>query len=553
MGQKTNYRFMRLSALEKLFADETPMNRPECTRLTALRGETVSFQVAYTMDAPISSFARVTVQSPLAERVRIRQVVHVPCEYPAHLEVDDNYLRTAPGLFPDLLSDLQEGRVLFVAGQWRTLWVDVEIDEATPAGTFTVKLEFADFHTGSSLGEITQELTVYEVMLPEQTLLHTEWFHGDCLAQYYGVEVFSEEHWRIVGNFITAAAKRGCNMILTPQFTPPLDTAKGYERKTIQLVDVRLEQGQYQFGFDRLKRWIDLCRDAGITHFELSHLFTQWGATSAPKVMATVDGEVRRLFGWDTPAVGGAYTAFLQVYLPELTAKLREWDVADRAWFHISDEPSLEQLDSYRAAKESVEGLLEGFVFMDALSDYDFYKSGAVPKPVCCNDHIEPFLQNGVSNMWTYYCTAQHLEVSNRFYSMPSARNRIFGTQLFKYDIEGILHWGYNFYNAHESVFPIDPYRETAVSAHYPGGDGYLVYPKADGTAEESIRLMVLYHGLSDLRALQLLASRIGKAAVLELLEGGLDAELTFRSYPKSDSWLLSMRNRVNELLNQTR
>ena len=54
--------------------------------------------------------------------------------------------------------------------------------------------------------------------LPEQKLCHTEWFHGDCLADYYGVEVFSPGHWQALEGFIQAAARCGVNMLLTPQW-----------------------------------------------------------------------------------------------------------------------------------------------------------------------------------------------------------------------------------------------------------------------------------------------------------------------------------------------
>ena len=83
-------------------------------------------------------------------------------------------------------------------------------------------------------------LCVGRARLPAQTLLHTEWFHADCLASYYGVAPLSEEHWRILENFIRAAGEEhGINMLLTPVFTPPLDTAVNGERLTVQLVDVR--------------------------------------------------------------------------------------------------------------------------------------------------------------------------------------------------------------------------------------------------------------------------------------------------------------------------
>ena len=51
-------------------------------------------------------------------------------------------------------------------------------------------------------------------------------------------------------------------------------------------------------------------------------LYTQWGAEHCPKIMATVDGEYRRIFGWDTAATGEDYRNFLAAFLPALTARL---------------------------------------------------------------------------------------------------------------------------------------------------------------------------------------------------------------------------------------
>ena len=113
------------------------------------------------------------------------------------------------------------------------------------------------------------------------------------------------------------------NMLLTPMFTPPLDTRVGGERKTAQLVDVTGTDGAYTFSFDRLIGFMRDVQSLGIEYFEMSHLFTQWGAAAAPKVMATENGEYRRLFGWDTPAAGGEYERFLRAFLPALKEALR--------------------------------------------------------------------------------------------------------------------------------------------------------------------------------------------------------------------------------------
>ena len=543
MTTEIKYEMKLVSSLVKVFPDETPVYQPECMKLTGLWGETVSFQAAYTGDCSMRERLDVQVISSIADHVRVRTVEQVPVGRAVNETVDDNYLKTTSGLYPDLLRDLRDGKAIVCSRQWRSLWIDVELTDAIPGGDY--EIEICLVKNGTKVSSAMAKVTVIGVQLPRLSIMHTEWMHADCLADYYHVDVFSEEHWEILENYFREYVKRSCNMMLVPLFTSPLDTAIGLERTTTQLVEVEVKDGEYSFGFNQVKRWIDLCKKCGIEYFEMSHLFSQWGAKYAPKVVALVEGKEEKIFGWHTPAVG-EYTRFLHAFLPQLIAKLREWGIADRTYFHISDEPREEHLESYRAAKESLGDLLEGFHTFDALSSYEFYRHGLIDKPIPGNNEIEEFLAHGLTDMWTYYCTLQCYEVSNRFMSMPSARNRIYGVQLYKYDIIGILHWGYNFYNSQFSIEHINPYEVTDAGNAFPSGDPFLVYPGADRHPEESIRMMVHDEAMADLRALKLLESFTSKEYVMELIEGELAEPLTFRIYPKSDMYLITLRNRVN-------
>ncbi|MDO5085038.1 MAG: DUF4091 domain-containing protein, partial [Erysipelotrichaceae bacterium] len=158
-------------------------------------------------------------------------------------------------------------------------------------------------------------------------------------------------------------------------------------------------------------------------------------------------------------------------------------------------------------AKNSIKELLHDYYTMDALSTFEIYQSGIIEHPVVATDHIQPYLDNQVEGLWAYYCCSQKLKVANRFMAMPSARNRILGVQLYKYNIKGFLHWGYNFYNSQFSLEKIDPYFVTDAGEAFPSGDAFLVYPGENGQAIESIRLMVLSQAIQDLRAFQLLES----------------------------------------------
>ena len=541
--QETVYEMRLVSALEKVFLDERPVYRPECMKLTALKGETVSFQAACTCTSFMKNRVKVRIESPISDRIHGRKVENVPAGRVCGPIVDDNYLKTESGLYPDLLRELVDGEVDIFPQKWRSIWIDIEVTEDVKAGLYpvTVILE----KDGETLARAATEVTIYDAVLPKQKMMHTEWFYLDCLADYYHVPVFSEEHWEIITNYLKEYVKRGCNMILTPLFTPALDTAVGIERTTTQLLDVRVENGNYSFGFDRVKKWIDLCQSCGIEYFEICHLFSQWGAKYAPKVMAVVNGKEEQIFGWHTPAVG-EYTKFLHSLLPQLTEKLREWGIDKVTYFHLSDEPREEHLESYRAAKESIEGLLDGFHTFDALSSYEFYKHGLVDKPIPGNNEIEEFLEHGLTHMWTYYCVGQFYEVSNRFMSMPSLRNRIYGLQLYKYQIIGILHWGYNFYNSQFSLEKLNPYEVTDAGGAFPSGDAFLVYPGKDRHPEESIRMMVHAEALQDLRACELLETLAGREFVMECIEEDLAEPLTFKRFPKSDYYLLALRNRIN-------
>jgi len=543
-----------ISSLEKHFQNEKVEDVKEYNSGSMLKGERFSYQVAYTcrdMKGDVKKVLFAKAEGPLAPYVRISRVDTVPVRMPMYkIDADDYYMSREPGLYPDLMVPVTEKDQLFAfKDEYMCLWIDIEVPEDAEAGVYPVEIVLLD-DKKEVCAKTVFEAEIIDAVLPAQEIKITQWFHADCLATYYGVETFGERHWEIMANFIETAVKNGINMILTPVLTPALDTAVGGERPTVQLVDVYLDGGKYSFGFEKLCRFVKMCEELGVKYFEIAHLFTQWGAEHAPKVMATVDGEYKKIFGWETDATGKEYKEFLSAFLPALKSVLVELGVFERSVFHLSDEPGSDKLENYIAVKKVVEDLLENCVIMDALSDFSFYQKGALNTPVVSIDHMEPYLEAGVKDLWTYYCCCQHTKVSNRLVAMPQARNRIIGTQFFKFDIAGFLQWGYNFYYSQHSVAPIDPYHCTDGGYFVPAGDAFSVYPAADGTALETLHLVGFTQALSDLRAMRLLESLAGRDAVMEILEDGIPP-ITFKEYPHSDEYILSARERINQKIKE--
>ena len=534
-----------LTHLDKVFLDEAPIEATCCFQ--GFENEKIDFQLAFRESEDYRNEMQLTVRSPIASHITARQVRQVPVAFPMYADAQEDCLRTQPGLYPDLLRDIQP-HALHASRAWSSLWFRVDPKGEVNPGLYPVEITLSNAAFGISQTRCVQ-IEILPGKLPEQTLIHTKWFHCDSIAQYYGVDVFSPRHWQLIENQIICAVENGINMILMPVHTPPLDTRQGGERLTTQLVEITVENGQYRFDMRHVRRWISMCKRCGVKYYEVAHLFTQWGALHAPKIMARADGQEKRIFGWETDAAGAAYGDFLKAYIPALRSVFEDEGISERVYWHISDEPSSAHLESYRKARHQVDALLQGCRIMDALSDYSFYEQGLVPMPIPANDAIEPFLQHQVPGLWTYYCCGQTNRVSNMFIAFPSYRNRILGVQLFKYRIEGFLQWGFNFYNCQYSDYAIDPYHTTDADGWVPAGDPFQVYPGKDGKPEESIRIAVTTQALQDLRAFNLLAQLTSHDFVTTLIDSEGGMPVTFASYPHSNDYLLRLRLRVNETI----
>lgn len=532
----------QVSSLQRVFLDgRCDLTEHNCD--SVLKGERYSYQIAYKSSEKF--FAEIVIDSPLSQFITVRSVGNVPSELPVYESDCEFCERNEPGLFPDVLFPIENNRVLIKRQNYYALWITVDLPKDTDAGDYEIKIKLKK--DGETISENIFGLHVINAVLPEQRLIYAQWFHSDSIANYYKIPVFCEKFWALVESFIKAAVHTGVNMLLTPVFTPPLDTEIGGERLTVQLVDVKLENGKYSFGFDRFIRWVRLAQKCGIKYFEISHLFSQWGAKYTPKIVAEVNGRQKRIFGWETSADSIEYAEFLSAFIPQLIKIIRSLGIEKSTFFHISDEPNEDQIESYSMAKRTVAPLLEDFPIIDALSDYSFYESGVINNPIPCTNDIESFIEKGFPHPWTYYCCGQGGKLSNRFFGMPLSTTRIIGFQLFKYGIEGFLQWGFNFYNSQYSLRSIDPFAVTDADSAFPSGDSFTVYPGKSG-AIESVRSEVFYQALQDMRALTLLCDRIGKKRTIAAVEADFGI-ITFFDYPRGTEKMLNLRKSVNNYL----
>lgn len=543
-----------ISSLEKCFLDENIASKREINSLSALSGETLCFQLAYTL-SPKSQDATpvyLHIESPIKELVKAFKVENVPVKIPTSPSCkDENYIRKAPGLYPDLMIPIDERTEIYpTSSVLSALWIESEIPNGFEGGEYPIKLSFMTGTDGSgyTVASAEFEIKVIPADLPEQDLMLTQWLHCDCLAGYYGVDVFSERHWKIIENYMTCAAHSGINTVLTPIFTPSFDAEKGNSRPRVQLVEVYDGSKKWGFDFSRLDKWIDLAHKCNIKYFEISHFFTPKGAHHAPRVMGWRGGHYVRLFGDETDATNDEYTGFLRAFLRKFIEHMKARGLDKNCLFHISDEPSEAHTGSYAMAKAIVADLLEGYTVVDTVSDTSFYHSGLISTPVAALDKADGFIEEKVPQLWVYYGANQHTDVSNRFIAMPLSRTRIIGAQLYKYSIKGFLHKGFNFWPTMGSQAVQNPFISTEVGTS-PAGDAFSVYPAPDGRPYESIRIRSFYEALCDMRALQLCERLCGREALEEAIDSTFPQPFNLKNYPSDGIFILVLRSKINSLI----
>lgn len=541
-------------------AEEELLSR-KINSTTMLKNDTFSFQVLLRCPDELR-------WQPLSIKVNsknlpisVYRVGYVAVSNAANDKNQKGYVGNTPGLYPnplyerncnpevsriskDFFEEEGEENLICSDGSFSSLWVTVNADrKELEAGKNSIGISLYSLTSGELLEEESFEIDVIDKSLCDKELFYTNWFHVDCLCDYYGTQPYDERFYSLFRTFVTNMVRHRQNTIIAPAITPAFDTPVGQERRNVQLVEITKENGEYKFNFEKLKKYVDTCLECGIKYFELPPLFCQWGAEFAVNIYLK-DGT--KLFGWETEATSPEYTEFLHRYIKALFEFEKENGYDGRFIFHISDEPTKENKPSYKKAADTVSALLEGRTVIDALDDIDIYKEGIAKTPVAFMTKAEIFAKE-CDDFWLYYTGGiADIEITNRLITNTAARTRVLGLQLWYYGAKGFLHWGYNYCYNYLSRGFYDPISEPCGYKNYPGCS-YLAYYTPKG-AIPSVCEKLMGEAFDDVSALYTLEGMIGRDAVCRLCEDILGKKISNELVPEGDK-LYELRLSVNEAI----
>lgn len=386
-------------------------------------------------------------------------------------------------------------------------------------GSRTVRLRVGQ---GEERVELELRVRVHEAVVPpigQDSLGFTNWWHAENIAKFHDAPLWSEAYWDRLEGYADLMARGRQNTILVPWGS-----------------FMKREGDRFALDRTQLRRFVELFERRGILRLEGGHFAAREGGDWMAKRF------VLHLTGSHINSPEGRKE--LAAIATELLAAIREEGWADRWMQHIADEPIDVNAEDYAEAAKQVHALMPGIPVFEATMSRSLVGAvqGWCPQVHEFQHAAEWFAERRAAGdeVWVYTCLSPTGPWLNRLIDMERLRPAMIPWALVKYDLDGFLHWGFNWWNA-------DPYQQSVVphpgltemdNMALPAGDTHVAYPGGkdvwSSTRWEAHRI-----GFEDAELLRRLPQEVRAPIIARVMRGFDDYTKSVREYRAAKRALL--------------
>lgn len=512
-GELRPFAIIPVNSLTKVFPDEQPALGSDEAHVEACRNEWEAFQLAIVpfSDRPLALSLRAEpLRAPTgsigAECVQLRVVGNVPAT--------DHLRSGAPKrLWPDVLTPAigdSEG-ITVRPDQTCAIWVSVHLPADALPGEYIGAVCVQD--DGGCEVRVPVRVVVHRPVLPSPGDFQASlgfWQAPRRIAEQYGLEPWSPEHWDLLRTYLSDLAAHGQKLATV--------TRDMFEWRTD-------EGGSWQFVYTIFDRYVELCREVGIDEgIEYYSMFN--GAGDTILTWADATGTTHR----ETTNPGDErFDSLFSAFLRDLAQHLDEKGWLQNVFVCPTDEPrdspgvpTLQRFARCAELVRTAHPALKTTVALDspvsarALAPHIDRMVFKLSDDVYDRDLARAKQAEG-GRVEAYICC--HPQRPNTFITSPNIDSRVIGWLLFREELSGLLRWSYE-------RWPPDPLGCPEGDGRYPAGDLFIVYPGPDGPYA-SPRWELLRDGLEDHELLCLLREAAQKARSAGQTEQAEAAEKT--------------------------
>jgi len=370
----------------------------------------------------------------------------------------------------------------------RSVWLLVDVPTDAAAGVYRGKLTVRA-NEGKEVS-FDLSLTVVDRLLPPPSQWKfwlDLWVSPWAVARYHHVELWSDEHLRIMRPYLEKAADTGqkCLHLCIMDRTwgdQPFDTLTSLIKWT------RNSDGTWTYDYTAFDRYVTFAAECGLTGQLNCDSMVTWGNNYFYYDGATGDYIARKL----TPG-SDDYNALWIPFLKDFAKHLKEKGWLQRSVIYFNERGPAETVKAVELVQKYAPGLNCALAGNDHNEYYTTMRdySLIIPEVNKVPDDVRAQrLQRGWITTFYVCCWPDR---PNNFTFSPPIENVWMGWFAVADGLDGFLRWNFNMWNR-------DPFATTDYSP-WPSGDTLLVYPGP----RSSIRFERLREGIQDFEKIRIL------------------------------------------------
>lgn len=489
---------------EWLYPDENLGELPkEITIHTAKNGKE---GVQILLESQIEQ-AKVLIHKPDEIDVELYQMIDIPVEYntASSIEQDGHFVimeeqqekpfyctRKAPFNVYDCLKLIDDGQIT-VKKNRIPVYLCVVPKEDVKQGEYEVKVEIV----GEEKYTLKLKIKIYDVIISEERFSVTNWFSLNNMAYKHGLRHETPEFYEMVRKYARAMRR-----VRQTHFFLQLDP-KFY-----------LKEGRFNFNY--IKPIVEIFFEEGFKKMEVGSFATKGDNVFTDELKCAANSQV------EVSSKEGYW--ILSEMIKSWSEFLIENGWEEKVVYHICDEPDVHVSGPESMVKRKAQYIMIASILRKYLNNpqiieavkTDEFKGGVdiwVPLSVNyeqCKEEFDRLKKEG-DEVWNYVCCAPTGEYLNRFLDIALLRPRLIFWACSKYNLDGYLHWGFNYYGKEH-----DPFTQsccpnnTGQGTSFPAGDSHIAYPGEDGPWI-SMRLEAQRKGAEDIELLTEIKNRFPK------------------------------------------
>jgi Domain of unknown function (DUF4091)/Family of unknown function (DUF6067) len=469
----------------------------------------------------------------------------IQARFGAFLPVDETGQYTADPLLESKSYSLPANLV-------QPLWITIHIPKTLKADSY---LGAVTLKTDNDSLEFPVELEVLDATLPDPpdySFYLNIWQDPNGVARAHKVELWSEEHWRLLSLYGENLASHGEKSIMTSIIHDPWNAQTGYEFPT--MVEWRYPgewkpggTSAFKWDFTLFDRYVSTLMNAGVRQKIDMYAMVKGPGPTADASIRYLDTKAKTYRTEPLKVGDPKWREAWTVFLPALKAHLLE-----KGWWNIA------YLGFDEKPKEIMDQL---FQFVGQASpDFKLVMSGGHAREGAGHEvviywdelgterwrkELAPMVERTRTNgqLVSFY-TACEPRFPNLFLYSSLREARMLPWIAWKYNLSGYTRWAVN-------AYPEDVWSQPNFKWH--SGDMYLLYPGEKGPLD-GMRWEVLRQGIEDYEALRIaheMASFWGRKDLLKMLDSAVEMATILDSC-RTIPPVQEARNIVNEVIRQS-